>query len=111
MQIIRTIVWVLIAVILVAFMAINWVAVPVNIWPMADGGFLHFTWPIGFIAFISFALGLLPMWLLHKTAAWRLRRRIGTLENSVRAASVSTPVETAPAPAVTTPTEPPLGTL
>ena len=110
MQAIRTILWVLITIVAVGFVAINWTHVPINFWPLADGKYLGITWPVGLIALIGFLLGLLPMWLLHKTAAWRLRRRIGTLENSVRAASVSVPVENTPAPAVTA-SEPPLGTL
>ena len=108
MQAIRTIIWVLITIVAVGFVAINWTLVPINFWPVADGKYIGFTWPVGLIALMGFVLGLLPMWLLHKTAAWRLRRRIGTLENSVRAASVSTPVEPAPSPITT---EPPAGSL
>ena len=111
MQIIRTIVWVLLTIVMVAFISINWNPQPVNFWPLANGNYIHVNWPVGFIVLVSFLLGLLPMWLLHKTAAWRLRRRIGTLENSVRAASVSVPVDAAPTPVVTTTSEPPLGTL
>ena len=92
MQAIRTILWVLLAIVMVAFIAINWVAVPVNIWPSTNGTYLHFNWPIGFVILVSFLLGLVPMWLLHKGASWRWNRRIGTLENSVRAASTTTPV-------------------
>ncbi|MDL2353204.1 MAG: LapA family protein, partial [Pseudomonadota bacterium] len=91
MQAIRTITWVVVTIVLVGFVAINWTPVPINFWPLADGKYFGFTWPVGFIALLAFLLGMLPMWLLHKTAAWRLRRRIGTLENSVRAASVSLP--------------------
>ncbi len=106
MQIIRTIIWVVVLIALLLFSINNWQDVEVKIW---EGLILQTKLPALVVA--SFMLGLLPMWLLHKTAAWRLRRRIGTLENSVRAASVSTAVDTAPAPAVTTITEPPLGTL
>ena len=106
MQIIRTIIWVVVLIALLLFSINNWQDVEVKIW---EGLILQTKLPALVVA--SFMLGLLPMWLLHKTAAWRLRRRIGTLENSVRAASVSTAVDTAPAPAVTTATEPPLGTL
>ena len=105
MQIIRTIVWVILLIALLLFSINNWQDVEVKIW---EGLILQTKLPA--LVVVSFLLGLLPMWLLHKTAAWRLRRRIGTLENSVRAASVSTPVETAPAPVVAT-TEPPFGTL
>ncbi len=106
MQIIRTIIWVVLLIALLLFSINNWQDVEVKIW---EGLILQTKLPA--LVIVSFLLGLLPMWLLHKTAAWRLRRRIGTLENSVRAASVSTPVETAPAATVTTTAEPPLGSL
>jgi len=106
MQIIRTIVWVILLIALLLFSINNWQDVEVKIW---EGLILQTKLPA--LVVVSFLLGLLPMWLLHKTAAWRLRRRIGTLENSVRAASVSVPVEPAPALAASTKTEPPFGTL
>ncbi len=89
MQIIRTITWVLITIVMVAFIAINWTPVEVRIWPL-ESGYLHFNWPVGFIVLISFLLGMLPMWLLHKAKGWRLTRRINTLENAVRATSTPT---------------------
>lgn len=94
MQIIRTIVWVVIAAILVAFIAINWVTVPINFWPLDDGTYLHFEWPVGFVALVFFLIGLIPMWLLSKAGRWRLRRQISTLENTVRATSVIAPTPT-----------------
>ena len=98
MQIVRTIVWVLVAVVLVSFISMNWVSAPVNFWPLADGGYLHFEWPVGVVALFFFALGLLPMWLLNKGTRWRFNRRINALENTVKAAAVSAPV-VAPEPA------------
>ena len=87
MNIIRTLVWIAITALLVAFIAMNWNKAPVNFWPIDagsdHGGYLHFDWPVGFIALVFFALGLLPMWLLHRAQRWRLTRRIATLENSL----------------------------
>ena len=82
MNIVRTVVWVAITALLVAFIAMNWDKAPVNFWP-TDNGYLHFDWPVGFIALVFFALGLLPMWLLHRAQRWRLTRRIGALETSL----------------------------
>jgi len=95
MRVIRTLVWIVITALLVAFIAMNWEKSPVNIWPV-EGAYLHFDWPIGFIALVFFLLGLLPMWLLQKATAWRLNRRIAALENSVRVAAPPPPVATAP---------------
>jgi lipopolysaccharide assembly protein A len=90
MQIVKTIVWIVITAVLVAFVAMNWTRAPVNIWPL-DSGYLFFEWPVGIIAVIFFLLGLLPTWLLARANRWRLNRRINSLENSVRSASVSPP--------------------
>ena len=98
MQFIRTAIWVFFAIVLVAFIAINWNPVRVNIWPLQDG-YLHFDWPVGFIVMISFFFGLIPMWLLGKAGKWRLNRRINSLENTVKATS------TTPAPPLATSTQ------
>ena len=113
MQIIRTIVWVILLIALLLFSINNWQNVEVKIW---EGLILQTKLPA--LVLTSFLLGLVPMWLLHKSASWRWNRKIGTLENSVRAASVSTPIVPAPvaqpdpAPShFATKSEPPLGTL
>jgi uncharacterized integral membrane protein len=93
MQVLRTAVWIFVTVILVAFVAMNWERASVNIWPL-ELGYLHFEWPVGIIALIFFALGLGPMWLLRRAERWRLKRRITSLENSVRAAAIAPPVAT-----------------
>lgn len=96
MQIVRTVVWVLLTIVLVAFVAINWAKVPVNLWPIDNGSYLHFEWPVGFVAIVFFVLGMLPTWLLAKTGKWRLNRRINALENSVRANAAPAPIPMAP---------------
>ena len=93
MQIIRTVTWIVITALLVAFMAMNWHRAPINIWPL-DTGYLYFEWPVGIIALLFFALGLVPMWLLHKAGHWRLNRRIHALENSVKANTAAPPIAT-----------------
>ncbi len=94
MQFIRTAIWVVLAAVLVAFVAINWEEAPVNFWPLADGTYLHFNWPVGFTALVFFFVGLIPMWLLNKAGRWRFNRRINALENSVRAAAPPPPLAT-----------------
>jgi len=103
MQIIRTISWVALTALLVAFIAINWTKVPVNFWPLDDGNYIHFEWPVGVVALLFFLLGMLPVWLYLRAVRWRLTRRIASLENSLRASSMpsinaksETPVSTAP---------------
>jgi uncharacterized integral membrane protein len=106
MQALRTIVWVLVAIVFVSFVAINWQTVPVNFWPLEDG-YLHFNWPVGFVAIVAFALGFLPMWLIARANSWRLGRRIANLENSLRAASATAPVAPSAQLADPAPTTPP----
>lgn len=84
MQIIRTIIWVLIAVALVVFAFNNWTPVTVKIW---EGLVLETKIPA--LVIIAFLAGVVPMWLVHRGAKWRLERRISTLENAMRTASAT----------------------
>jgi uncharacterized integral membrane protein len=93
MQVARTIVWIVITAILVAFIAMNWERAPVNFWPL-EASYLHFEWPVGVIALFFFLLGFVPAYLLHRASRWRLGRRIASLENSLRATSTTAPVMT-----------------
>jgi putative membrane protein len=90
MQIVRTIVWVLLLVVLLIFSINNWNPVEVKIW---EGLVLETKIPA--LVVISFLIGLIPMWLLHRGKTFYLQRRIGSLETAARTAAV-TPV----APAV-----------
>ena len=105
MQIVRTAVWIVVTAILVAFIAMNWERAPVNIWPLDNGDKLHFEWPVGVIALVFFLLGFGPMWLLHRAGQWRLQRRISSLENSVRATAIASPVATSTQLGAAEPTE------
>jgi len=86
MRVVRTIIWVLLLVILLLFTANNWQSVEVKIW---ENLILETRLPVLVLA--AFLLGLLPMWLASKAGKWRLKRRISTLENTVRATSQSNP--------------------
>ena len=108
MQIVRTILWVALLVLLLAFSFFNWRPVEVQIW---DNLVLETKIPA--LVVTSFLLGLIPMWLVHRGSKWRLQRRITTLETSARAnamtpaAPSSVPGPT-PAPAPTHPAAEPL---
>lgn len=103
MQIIRTIVWVVLLIALLLFSLNNWQPVEVKIW---EG--LIFETKLPALVILSFLLGLVPMWLLHKAGRWRLTRRINSLENTVRATSTPPPPPlAATTPLEATATEPP----
>lgn len=88
MQAVRTIVWVLALVALLAFSYLNWRPVEVAIWPS-----LVLETKIPALVVISFLLGLIPTWLVHRGVKWQMQRRISALENAARANAVSTPVQ------------------
>ena len=90
MQIVRTVLWVLLIVALVVFSMFNWNPVEVTIW---DNLILETKVPA--LVIVSFLLGMIPTWLVHRGTKWRLSRRIKTLENAVKAAAV-TPETAAP---------------
>lgn len=100
MKVIRTLSWIVITAILVSFIAMNWVKVPVNFWPLDDGNYIHFQWPVGFVALFFFILGVIPTWLYFRAVRWRLNRRIASLENTLRASSMPNVDATPETPAV-----------
>jgi hypothetical protein len=95
-QIIRTLTWIVLTAILVAFIAMNWERAPVHIWPL-ENTYLQFDWPVGIIALVFFLLGLAPMWLVYRAARWRWQRRIAALEHSVVATMAAAPPPAGPA--------------
>ena len=99
MQIVRTIVWVLLLFSLLAFSFFNWKPVEVQIWSN-----LVLETKLPALVIISFLLGLVPMWLIHRTSKWRATRRINALETATTKMAPATPAPTA-APAA--PTSPP----
>ncbi|MCK0128105.1 DUF1049 domain-containing protein [Erythrobacter sp. F6033] len=108
MQIVRTLIWVLILFAILAFSFFNWQPVEVTLW---DNLVLETKVPA--LVIIAFLLGLLPMWLLHRSVTWSLNRRIRSLENSVKSSALArrheptadtTPVAVPP-PAVEKPVE------
>ena len=82
MQIVRTILWVLLAVFIVVFVMLNYGEPQrVKFWPSEDP--VGFDWPVGIIALMFWLLGVIPTWLYHRSVKWSLNRRIRSLENGV----------------------------
>lgn len=79
MQILRTVFWVLILFGLLTFSFFNWDPVEVDLWSN-----LVLETKIPVLVIVSFLLGLVPTWLIHRGTKWRLNRRISTLENAAR---------------------------
>lgn len=78
MKSLRSILWLVIVAGLAAFSAANWQPVELVVW---QGLVLDTKLPALVIA--AFLLGLVPMWLIHRTMRWRLQRRITNLETTL----------------------------
>lgn len=93
MQILRTVIWLLVLVGVLLFSFINWdERATVHIWN-------NLVWDtrLPAVVIVSFLLGMIPTWLLHRGTKWRLNRRISTLENAARSAALSRHNPTTPA--------------
>lgn len=95
MQFLRTLFWVVLAIVVVYFAWANPQVVQVNLW----GGLAWYP-PMWFAMLMSFLAGLVPMALLHRATRWHLRRR---LDNANRALTDTYPP---PAPASNVPANP-----
>jgi hypothetical protein len=105
MQVVRTLVWALILFGLLAFSFFNWDPVEVTLW---DNFVLETKVPA--LVIISFLLGLLPMWAIHRGVKWRLSRRIASLESAARSSALARHEPSSPAatPAAASPVAQPV---
>jgi uncharacterized integral membrane protein len=87
MQFLKTLFWVLIAVVVVLFSVRNWTNVPINLW-----GDIQADIKIPILLLIVFLLGFLPTWLLMRTRIWSHRRKVDALERSRVSAAATAPV-------------------
>ncbi|WOK37115.1 lipopolysaccharide assembly protein LapA domain-containing protein [Sphingomonas sp. C3-2] len=104
MQFLRTIFWVILAVMAVIFAVGNWHAVTINLW-----GDVQVDSKLPVLLFGAFLLGLVPTLILYRATRWRLKRRLEIAERALadaRAQQVETPavpiaeaVSEAPTPA------------
>ena len=98
MQIVRTIIWVLLFVALLAFSFFNWESVEVTLWEN-----LVLETKVPALVIVSFLLGLVPMWAYHRSVKWSLNRRIRSLENAARSTALQKRHDPAPSGALASP--------
>jgi len=79
MRFIKTLFWVVLAVVIVVFAVNNWSPVSVLIWPE-----LRADTKLPVLVIGAFLLGLVPTYLLFRATNWRLKRRIRSLEASAK---------------------------
>ena len=85
MQFLKTLFWVVLAVILVLFASINWEAVTVRLW-----GGLEADIKLPVLVLASFLLGLVPMLIIHRARLWTLKRRLEVHERQLAPAAEAT---------------------
>ncbi len=88
MQFLKTLFWVVLAVILVVFANNNWTPVTLNLW---NDVVLETHLPVLVIG--AFFAGLVPYFILHRTTKWSLNRKLTAAERNlaeVRGYSAST---------------------
>ncbi len=75
MQFLKTVFWVLLAVLLALFASRNWTSATLNLW-----GDIQADIKIPLLMLIAFLLGLVPIWLAMRARLWSANRRIDALE-------------------------------
>ena len=78
MQFLRTLFWVLLAGVAVAFAFNNWTTVPLRLW----GGLIADV-NLPLLLALAFLAGFLPMLLANKATRWRWKQRVNGLERTV----------------------------
>jgi lipopolysaccharide assembly protein A len=82
MHFLKTLFWILVAVIVTFFAYRNWAPVTLNLW-----GDIQVDIKIPLLLLLFFVLGWLPTWLIMRARLWTCRRRVDALERT-RAAAV-----------------------
>jgi lipopolysaccharide assembly protein A len=84
MQFLKTLFWVLLAVVVALFAKANWQPVTVKLWNdiVADV-------QLPLLLVLAFLLGWLPTWLILRARIWSLNRRIEALDRNRAALAVS----------------------
>jgi uncharacterized integral membrane protein len=77
MQFLKTLFWVLIAVLVALFARANWTPITLNLWNdiQADT-------KLPVLMLVAFLLGWLPTWLILRARIWSLRRRLDAMERN-----------------------------
>ena len=71
MQFLKTLFWVLLAVFIALFASRNWSDATLNLW-----GDIQVDIKLPVLMLVVFLLGFLPIFLVHRTRLWTLKRRL-----------------------------------
>jgi lipopolysaccharide assembly protein A len=101
-KILRTIIWVFVALGFLIFAIYNWRPVELTLWQN-----LVLETKVPMLAVLAFAAGFLPMWAVHRSVVWGLNRRVRALETSLKNTAMARQAEMAAAPVADTPVDKP----
>jgi lipopolysaccharide assembly protein A len=82
MQFLKTLFWVLIAVLLALFAKANWTPVTLRLWTDIEADV-----KLPLLLLVAFLIGFVPTWFIMRTRLWSHRRRIDAMERD-RVASI-----------------------
>jgi len=78
MQFLKTLFWIMLTVIAVAFAFKNWTSVELLLW-----GNIVIDVKLPILLLAAFLIGLVPMYILHRATRWRLRRKLETVQRAL----------------------------
>lgn len=90
MQFLKTLFWVLLAVFIALFASRNWSDATLNLW-----GDIQVDIKLPVLMAVMFLLGFLPVFLLHRTRLWTLKRRLEVEQRQQAIAAQSAPSDDA----------------
>jgi uncharacterized integral membrane protein len=90
MQFLKTLFWVLLAVFIALFASRNWADATLNLW-----GDIQVDIKLPVLMAVMFLLGFLPVFLLHRTRLWTLKRRLEAEQRQQAIAAQSPPSDDA----------------
>ena len=93
MRFLKTLIWVTVIVGLIVFATNNWVPVSISLW-----GGLRLDTKLPALVIAAFMLGFFPLYFIHRTVLWRMKRRILTLEGNQRTTASPPPPPVTPRP-------------
>jgi putative membrane protein len=91
MQFLKTVFWVLLAVLLSFFAYRNWTDVTLNLW-----GNIQADVKIPILMLVAFLLAWLPTWLIMRARLWSVRRRLEAVDRQRATMAVPEPVTNEP---------------
>jgi uncharacterized integral membrane protein len=54
----------------------------------------YLSWPVGLLMLLSFLLGAIPMWLIHRVSRWTWNRKLTKTEQKLTESQASAPTMT-----------------